>query len=127
MSSLRPDILVVDDDPSLRKVLRTSLTMSGFAVEEACHGEDALARVQGNCFDVVLLDIDMPGIDGVEACRRIKAILPQIRIIMITVRDSDDNMIRALEAGADDYLVKPFKLRELTDRLRALLQRVDCH
>lgn len=132
MSSLHPDsVLVVDDDASLRKVLRTALSMSGFAVEIACDGEEALARVQSHPFDLVLLDIDMPGIDGVEACRRIKAILPEIGIIMITVRDSDEDKIRASEAGADDYLVKPFMFRELTDRLRALLRRIripnTCH
>jgi two-component system KDP operon response regulator KdpE len=111
MSSLRPNsILVVDDDPSLRKVLSTSLSMSGFVVEEARDGEDALARVQSDHFDVVLLDIIMPGIGGVEACRRIRAISPKIGIIMITVRDSDHDIVHALDAGANDYLVKPFRL-----------------
>lgn len=124
MSSLRPNsILVVDDDPSLRKVLRTSLSMSGFVVEEARDGEDALARVQSDHFDVVLLDIIMPGIGGVEACRRIRAISPKIGIIMITVRDSDD-IVHALDAGANDYLVKPFRLHELTDRLQAHLRQI---
>jgi two-component system KDP operon response regulator KdpE len=123
MSVQHDSVLVVDDEPSLRKTLRTSLTESGFAVEEAGSGEEALRTIQDHSFDLVLLDINMPGIDGIKTCRRIREISPQAGIIMITVRDLDDDKVRALEAGADDYVTKPFKLRELVARLRAVLRR----
>jgi two-component system, OmpR family, KDP operon response regulator KdpE len=113
----------VDDEASLRRTLRTSLTASGFAVEEARNGEEALTTIQGHPFDLVLLDINMPGIGGIEACRRIRGTSPHAGIVMITVRDFDDDKVRGLEAGADDYVTKPFKLRELTARLRAVLRR----
>jgi two-component system, OmpR family, KDP operon response regulator KdpE len=116
-------VLVVDDEPSLRKALRTSLTASGFAVEEARTGDEALGTVQRHPFDLVLLDINMPGINGIDACRRIRGISPHAGIVMVTVRDMEDDKVRALEAGADDYVTKPFKLRELTARLRAVLRR----
>jgi len=120
-------VLVVDDEASLRKALRTSLTASGFAVEEARTGEEALGTVQRHAFDLVLLDINMPGINGIDACRRIRGISPHAGIVMITVRDLEDDKVRALEAGADDYVTKPFKLRELTARLRAVLRRTRVH
>jgi two-component system KDP operon response regulator KdpE len=116
-------VLVVDDESSLRKALRTSLTASGFAVEEARSGEEALGTVQQHQFDLVLLDVSMPGMNGIDACRRIRGISPQAGIVMVTVRDQEDDKVRALEAGADDYVTKPFKLRELTARLRAVLRR----
>jgi two-component system KDP operon response regulator KdpE len=124
MSSQQNSVLVVDDEAALRKTLRTSLTASGFAVEEARSGEEALHSVQQHRFDLVLLDINMPGINGIDACRRIRGISPQAGIVMITVRDLEDDKVRALEAGADDYVTKPFKLRELTARLRAVLRRL---
>jgi two-component system, OmpR family, KDP operon response regulator KdpE len=116
-------VLVVDDEASLRKTLRTSLTASGFAVQEARNGEEALAIIQSQPFDLVLLDINMPGVGGIEACRRIREAAPHSGILMITVRDFDEDKVRGLEAGADDYITKPFKLRELTARLRAVLRR----
>jgi two-component system KDP operon response regulator KdpE len=116
-------VLIVDDEASLRKTLRASLTASGFAVAEARNGEEALTTIQHHPFDLVLLDINMPGIGGIEACRRIRGTSPHAGIVMITVRDFDDDKVRGLEAGADDYVTKPFKLRELTARLRAVLRR----
>jgi two-component system KDP operon response regulator KdpE len=116
-------VLVVDDEPSLRKALRASLTASGFTVEEARNGEEAVGTIQQHPFDLVLLDINMPGISGVDACRRIRGIAPHAGIVMVTVRDLEDDKVRALEAGADDYITKPIKLRELTARLRAVLRR----
>jgi len=116
-------VLIVDDEASLRKTLRTSLIASGFAVEEARSGEEALTIIQEHPFDLVLLDINMPGIGGIEACRRIRGASPHAGIVMITVRDFDDDKVRGLEAGADDYVTKPFKLRELTARLKAVLRR----
>lgn len=123
MLSQQSSVLVVDDEPALRKALRSSLTASGFAVEEARNGEEALGTVQRHAFDLVLLDVNMPGINGIDACRRIRGISPHAGIVMVTVRDLEDDKVRALEAGADDYVTKPFKLRELTARLRAVLRR----
>lgn len=127
MSSTMPlplsSVLIVDDETPLRKALRTSLAASGFDVEEARNGEEALHTVQRQRFDLVLLDINMPGISGIDACRRIRGVSPESGIIMVTVRDLEDDKVRALEAGADDYITKPFKLRELTARLRAVLRR----
>jgi two-component system KDP operon response regulator KdpE len=116
-------VLVVDDEESLRKTLRTSLSASGFTVMEARNGEEALDTIQQHRFDLVLLDISMPGIGGVEACRKLREIAPQTGIIMVTVRDLEDDKVQALEAGADDYVTKPFLLRELTARLRSVLRR----
>jgi len=123
MLSQHSSVLVVDDESALRKALRTSLTASGFDVEEARSGEEALGTVQQHQFDLVLLDVSMPGMSGIDACRRIRGISPQAGIVMVTVRDQEDDKVRALEAGADDYVTKPFKLRELTARLRAVLRR----
>src|SRR5579863_7527072 len=123
MSSPQNSVLVVDDEPALRKALRTSLIASGFAVEEARDGEEALLSARRQPFDLVLLDINMPGIGGIDACRQIRGISPHAGIVMVTVRDLEEDKVRALEAGADDYVTKPFKLRELTARLRAVLRR----
>jgi two-component system KDP operon response regulator KdpE len=114
---------VVDDEPALRKTIRASLAASGFAVEEAGTGVEALGAVQRRPFDLVLLDVNMPGMSGVEACRRIRALAPRMGIIMVTVRDAEDDKVRALEAGADDYVTKPFRFRELIARLGAVLRR----
>jgi two-component system KDP operon response regulator KdpE len=113
----------VDDDPAFRQGLRASLKASGYSVDTARSGEEALAYVRERPIDVVLLDINMPGIGGVEACRRIRAAAPQAGIVMLTVRDTEDDKILALEAGADDYVTKPFHFRELVARLRAVLRR----
>jgi two-component system KDP operon response regulator KdpE len=123
MSSQPTSVLVVDDEFALRKALRTSLTASGFSVEEARNGEEAVGAVRQRQFDLVLLDINMPGVGGVEACQKIRGLAPQIGIVMVTVRDSENDKVNALEAGADDYVTKPFRLRELIARLRAVLRR----
>jgi len=116
-------VLVVDDEAALRKVIRASLAASGFAVAEAESGRDAVSAIQQRAFDLVLLDINMPGIGGVEACRQIRALASRIGIVMVTVRDSEEDKVRALEAGADDYVTKPFRFRELVARLGAVLRR----
>ena len=116
-------VLVVDDELSLRTVLRLSLAASGFAVAEARSGQEALETVHGHPFDLVLLDINMPGISGIDACREIRGMAPHAGIVMVSVRDQERDKLRAFEAGADDYITKPFQLGELTARLRAVLRR----
>jgi two-component system KDP operon response regulator KdpE len=126
--AVRPiHVLVVDDEPALRKVFRTSLAASGFAIKEARNGEEAVEILPQHPFDLVLLDINMPGIGGVEACREIRALAPKIGILMITVRDAEQDTVWALEAGADDYVTKPVRFRELVARMRAVLRRLDAH
>src|SRR6266852_8162691 len=117
-------VLVVDDEPSLRQALLTSLAASGFEVAEAASGEEAIRAVRHGKFDLILLDINMPGMTGIEACRRIRATIARVGIVMITVRDAEDDKIEALEAGADDFVTKPFRFRELLARLRAVLRRI---
>ena len=116
-------VLVVDDEAALRKVIRASLAASGFSVEEVGTGKEAVSAVQQKSFDLVLLDINMPGMSGVEACRQIRALVPRIGIVMVTVRDAEEDKVRALEAGADDYVTKPFRFRELIARMGAVLRR----
>ena len=116
-------VLVVDDELAFRKAIRTSLAASGFTVEEAETGGDAVGAVLQRSFDLVLLDINMPGISGVEACQQIRALAPRMGIIMVTVRDTEEDKVEALEAGADDYVTKPFRLQELLARSGAVLRR----
>jgi len=116
-------ILVVDDDSSTRRALRVTLSGLGFNVVEAARGEEALSLVRVTWFDAVLLDVDMPGMGGVETCRSIRHALPRLPILMLTVMDSEDDKVLALDAGADDYITKPFQLRELTARLRSAVRR----
>jgi len=116
-------VLVVDDEPALRKVIRTSLSASGFQVEECGTGREALGAVQQHPFDLILLDVNMPGLGGIETCRRIRALAPQTGIVMVTVRDSEEDKVSALEAGADDYVTKPFRFRELVARMGAVFRR----
>jgi two-component system KDP operon response regulator KdpE len=123
MKSETGSILIVDDERSIRESLRTILESLGFVVAEAARGEEALALVNAALFDVVLLDINMPGIDGVEVCRKIRRRSPHIPIVMLTVQSSEDRKVEALNAGADDYITKPFQLRELVARLHAVVRR----
>lgn len=116
-------ILIVDDDPAVRRALNTTLRTLGFSTSEASQGEEALTLAAAAHFEVVLLDINMPGLDGLEACRRLRSRLPRIEILMLTVRDSEEDKVQALEAGADDYVTKPFHIRELTARIRAAVRR----
>jgi two-component system KDP operon response regulator KdpE len=116
-------ILVVDDDSATRRALRVTLAGMGFTVVEAARGEEALSLVRVTWFDAVLLDVDMPGMGGVEACRSIRHAIARLPILMLTVMDTEDDKVLALDAGADDYITKPFQLRELTARLRSAVRR----
>jgi two-component system, OmpR family, KDP operon response regulator KdpE len=116
-------ILVVDDEPQIRRIMRTTLTASGYEVEDAKSGEEALEKVRAYRPDLVLLDINMPGMGGLAACRAIRAD-SHIAIIMLTVRNSEASKVEALDAGADDYVTKPFSTPELLARIRATLRRV---
>jgi two-component system KDP operon response regulator KdpE len=116
-------ILVVDDDPAFRRGLAASLKASGYSVSLARNAQEALNYIRERPVDIVLLDINMPEMGGVEACQRIRALAPQAGIVMLTVRNTEDDKVQALEAGADDYITKPFRLRELIARLRAVLRR----
>lgn len=117
--------LIVDDEPSLLDSLTRALGLEGFTVEAARTGEAALTIATEREFDVVVLDVSMPGLDGLEVVRRMRSIGDRTPILMLTARDAIDDRVAGLEAGADDYLVKPFALRELIARLRALLRRSD--
>ena len=116
-------VLIVDDERSIRISLRTILSNLNFSIVEAARGEEALALIRTTNFDVVLLDINMPGMSGVETCKTMRKISPRLPIIMLTVHGGEDSKVEALEAGADDYITKPFRLRELTARLRAATRR----
>lgn len=116
-------VLIVDDERSIRISLRTILSNIGFDIIEAARGEEALLLAQTAQLDAVLLDINMPGIGGVEACRLMRKESARLPIVMLTVQGSEDRKVEALDAGADDYITKPFQLRELIARLKAAVRR----
>jgi len=116
-------ILIVDDEPQIRRVLRTSLTAREYEVYDAKTGEEALATLREQRFDLVLLDMNMPGLGGLETCREIRR-TSEAAIIMLTVRNTEQDKVAALDAGADDYITKPFGMPELLARIRAALRRV---
>jgi len=115
-------ILIVDDEPQIRRVMRTSLSSNGYSVIEARSGEEALEVVRKERPELVLLDVNMPGIGGLEVCREIRE-QSDVAIIMLTVRNTEQDKVLALDAGADDYVVKPFSIEELLARIRAALRR----
>jgi two-component system response regulator MprA len=119
-------ILVVDDDRAVRDALRRALTMQGYDVDLAADGEEALLKIRShpNAFDLVVLDVLMPRLDGLDLTRRLRADGNELPILMLTARDEISDRVAGLEAGADDYLVKPFALEELVARIRALLRRL---
>src|SRR5579864_3850565 len=116
-------ILVVDDEPQIRRVMRTTLASHGYAIKEAKSGEEALESIRSEKPDLILLDVNMPGMSGVETCREIRS-SSDVPIIMLTVRNTEKDKVKALDAGADDYVVKPFGIEELLARIRAALRRV---
>ena len=115
-------ILVVDDEPQIRRVLRTTLASHGYTVLESKSGDEALDALRENRADLILLDVNMPGRSGLETCREIRT-TSDVPIIMLTVRNSERDKVQALDAGADDYVVKPFGVEELLARIRAALRR----
>jgi two-component system KDP operon response regulator KdpE len=116
------NILVVDDEPQIRRVLRSTLSSQGYVITDAKTGEEAVESMRKNKPDLVLLDVNMPGIGGIEACREIRR-SSEAPIIMLTVRNAEKDKVLALDAGADDYVVKPFGIEELLARIRAALRR----
>jgi len=118
-------VLVVDDELAVRTSLHRALNLERYDVDLAEDGREALERVAQARYDAIVLDVSMPQLDGLEACRRLRSAGDRTPVLMLTARDSVDDRVAGLDAGADDYLVKPFALRELQARLRALLRRVD--
>jgi len=115
-------ILIVDDAQQVRRVLRTALSAEGYEIFEAGTGEEALESIRQSTPDAILLDVNMPGIGGLETCREIRRTL-DVPIVMLTVRNAERDKVMALDAGADDYVVKPFGMAELLARIRAALRR----
>lgn len=116
-------VLVVDDEPQIRRVMRASLTAQGYFIDDARSGEEALAKLREDKFDLVLLDMNMPGMGGMETCRAIRESW-DVAIVVLTVRNAEKDKVEALDAGADDYVTKPFSMPELLARIRAALRRV---
>jgi len=119
----RPKILVVDDEPAVLQALSRAFALESYTVAVAGDGDEALEALAGEQFDAVVLDVMMPGVSGLEVCRRLRATGDRSPVLMLTARDAIDDRVAGLDAGADDYLVKPFALRELMARMRALLRR----
>ena len=116
-------ILVVDDEPQMRRFMRTTLTSAGYEIEEARTGEEALVKLRDFLPDLVLLDMNMPGMGGLATCREIRS-GGNAGVIMLTVRDSENDKVAALDAGADDFVTKPFSTPELLARMRAAMRRL---
>ncbi len=116
-------LLIVDDETAIRWALQKTLQRLNFEIVEAETGEQAIALIRTVRFDAVLLDIGMPGMNGIETCRRIRKLMPLLGIVMLTVRNAEEDKIQALDAGADDYITKPFHVGELAARLRAAVRR----
>jgi two-component system, OmpR family, response regulator MprA len=116
-------VLVVDDEPAVRRALERALRLDSYEVALAADGEEALDALATTPADAVILDVAMPRVDGLEVCRRMRQAGDRTPVLMLTARDAIDDRVKGLDVGADDYLVKPFALRELQARLRALLRR----
>jgi two-component system KDP operon response regulator KdpE len=121
---MAPRVLIVDDENAIRRVLCTTLRASGFDVVESARGEEAVSLVNQSTFDAVLLDRNMPGMGGLNVCRAIRLTNRDVPILMLTVRDAEDDKVEALDAGCDDYVTKPFAVRELIARVNALVRRM---
>ena len=118
-------LLVVDDDPALSRTLRRALGVEGYDVDTAPDGAEALQRLAASSYDAVVLDVNMPRVDGLAVCRSMRSRRDTTPVLMLTARDAVGDRVEGLDAGADDYLVKPFSLDELNARVRALLRRAN--
>src|SRR5947209_3738804 len=116
-------ILLVEDDPRIARFVSRGLREQTYAVDVACDGDDALYKAAVNDYDAVILDVLIPGRDGFEVCRELRATGSSVPVIMLTARDAVEDRVEGLDTGADDYLTKPFEVAELLARLRALLRR----
>ncbi len=123
MSASPIRVLLVDDEVAIRRALRTPLNELGFETAEASRGEEALLLVRSETFHVVLLDIQMPGIGGMKTLVRLRALAPRMPILILTVQDCEEQKVEALECGADDYITKPFSIRECIARIRSAVRR----
>ncbi len=122
---MKTRILVIDDDPAITGVLKRGLSYEGFLVDVAATGKEGLDKARELPPSLVILDVMMPGIDGLEVCRRLRSADPNLPILMLTARDAVSDQVQGLETGADDYMVKPFTFELLLARVRALLRRVE--
>jgi two-component system response regulator MprA len=122
-SKRRPEILVVDDEERVRSSLLRALGLEAYAATAAVDGQQALDRLRERGYDAIVLDVTMPVLDGVEVCRRLRLAGDRTPVLMLTARDAIDDRVAGLDAGADDYLVKPFALQEFLARLRAIMRR----
>src|ERR1039457_5734822 len=123
MSQSHGRVLIVDDESAIRRALHNTLHGMGFEVDDAASGAAAEDLVRDAEYDAVLMDINMPGMGGIQACRELRKSLPHLGILMLTVRDREEDKVTALDAGADDYITKPFNIRELAARIRAAVRR----
>ncbi|HMG99303.1 MAG TPA: response regulator transcription factor, partial [Gaiellales bacterium] len=119
----RPLILVVDDEPTVLRALRVALEAQDYVVSAVLSGEDALARITNASFDLVLLDLGLPGMNGFDVIRRVRVLFPTLPIIVLSAQGDDGPKVEALDLGADDYVSKPFRIEEVLARLRALIRR----
>lgn len=119
-------VLIIEDERDLAELVKRHLEDSGFTVETVTRGDDGLRAAEATAFDLILLDLMLPGMDGVEVCRRLRARKVQTPIVMVTARTTEVEKVLGLEMGADDYIAKPFGLAELTARIKAILRRTDC-
>jgi DNA-binding response OmpR family regulator len=117
-----PSILLVEDDPTVSEVVARYLEREGYVVEQVADGRDALGRATASLPDLVVLDLMLPGLNGLEVCRRLRSIAP-VPVVMLTARSAEEDLVSGLELGADDYVTKPFSPRELTARVKAVLRR----
>ncbi len=116
-------VLIIDDEPSVRRSLHTTLYGLGFDIGEAASGEEAIELCRIIKYDAVLLDINMPGKSGIDTCAELRKMRPRLAILVVSVNDDYERKVKALEAGADDYVIKPFHIRELAARIRSSLRR----
>ena len=125
MDPTKRRVLIIEDEQELADLLKRHLEDNGFAVETVGRGDDGVRLAEAEAFDLILLDLMLPGMDGIEVCRRLRARTLRTPIVMVTARSTEVEKVLGLEMGADDYIAKPFGLAELTARVKAILRRVD--